>query len=48
MLVIVATDDSVLNQQVYLDAQARHIFVNGWIHNLNAHLFSGTIDRNPF
>lgn len=48
MLVIVATDDSVLNQQVYLDAQARHIFVNVVDSQPQcSFIFPAIIDRNP-
>ncbi|WP_100160077.1 siroheme synthase CysG [Proteus columbae] len=48
MLVIVATDDSALNQQVYLDAQARHIFVNVVDSQPQcSFIFPAIIDRNP-
>ncbi|ASB02929.1 TPA: uroporphyrinogen-III C-methyltransferase [Proteus mirabilis] len=48
MLVIVATDDKVLNQQVYLDAQARHIFVNVVDSQPQcSFIFPAIIDRNP-
>lgn len=48
MLVIVATDDDALNQQVFLDAQARHIFVNVVDSQPQcSFIFPAIIDRNP-
>lgn len=48
MLVIVATDDSDLNQQIYLDAQARHIFVNVVDSQPQcSFIFPAIIDRTP-
>lgn len=48
MLVIVATDDNALNQQVYLDAQARHIFVNVVDSQPQcSFIFPAIIDRSP-
>ncbi|HDH9217894.1 TPA: uroporphyrinogen-III C-methyltransferase [Escherichia coli] len=48
MLVIVATDDSELNQQVYFDAQARHIFVNVVDSQPQcSFIFPAIIDRSP-